>query len=115
MEIHAFLAKLQGVVQEKPGQWVALCPSHPDTRPSLAITVKEDKILLACRSHHCATQAIVDAAGLELRHLFLDADASRSGPRRRRRRQGRRCLRGRPRELASAFRLFDGDVEGVRP
>ena len=49
---------------KKAGQgWMALCPAHPDTDPSLSITEKDGKILAKCFSS-CEFAAIRDALGI---------------------------------------------------
>jgi putative DNA primase/helicase len=55
----------------------ASCPAHPDRRPSVTVTRREDRVLLRCFSG-CRVSAIVAALGLRMADLFL-------GPRLRRR------------------------------
>ena len=45
--------------------YVCLCPAHPDTNPSLRITLKEDgRVLMTCRSHGCSFHDVVAAIGM---------------------------------------------------
>jgi hypothetical protein len=48
-------------------QWIARCPAHEDNRPSLSITVGEDRVLLHCFAG-CKYEAIADV--LALRKLW---------------------------------------------
>lgn len=49
--------------------WLGHCPSHEDRRPSLSITLAEDRILLYCFAG-CSVENIVQSVGLEVRDLF---------------------------------------------
>lgn len=52
--------------QQKGGQWLALCPAHDDTSPSLAISEGDDgRALLNCRSRQCSFKAIMAALRLK--------------------------------------------------
>jgi len=66
-----FLGLLKGVKQARDGQFLALCPGHHDTKPSLSIKQADDKILLKCFAG-CTTGGIVQAMGLTLDDLFLN-------------------------------------------
>jgi hypothetical protein len=67
------ILKLLSDVKESRGGWMARCPWHDDTRPSLSISTGEDgRVLLKCHSG-CTTKAIVDALGLSERDLFDDS------------------------------------------
>ena len=69
MSIEDLLAKLDGVREIKPGQWMARCPAHDDTNPSLSITDGGDKILLKCFAG-CSLERICAKLGIEPRDLF---------------------------------------------
>lgn len=71
MLLNEFLSHLDKVSQ-RGEQYTALCPSHDDKNPSLAITEKDNKILLKCWSG-CTSQDITSALGLELKDLFTDS------------------------------------------
>lgn len=81
--VEEFLSHMHGVVQEKPGQWLCLCPTHDDNKPSLLVTEADDgKVVICCRAG-CLTPPIVYSAGLTMRDLFPDhgqAAADRSKP-----------------------------------
>lgn len=50
--------------------WVARCPAHPDSEPSLAVAVGNDgRVLVHCFAG-CDAKRIVSAVGLELGDLF---------------------------------------------
>lgn len=68
--IDNLLARLDGVRQRKPGQWLAKCPAHDDRHPSLLIEVgDDDRVLLYCYAS-CPALDIVSAVGLNLADLF---------------------------------------------
>ncbi|MEX2205497.1 MAG: AAA family ATPase [Myxococcota bacterium] len=62
----SFLAEYQAagfdVEEEGENQYRGLCPVHGDTNPSLAIgRGRKGQVLLACRSHQCEPQSVLDA------------------------------------------------------
>ena len=65
------LVRLEGVEARNGGSsFMALCPAHPDTVPSLSVTEANDgRVLLRCHAG-CATQAILQAVGLAWRDLY---------------------------------------------
>jgi hypothetical protein len=84
MAAEALLARLSKVRQTGRDTWVALCPAHPDTRPSLAIRdLPDGRTLLYCRSRQCDVEEITCAVGLQLSDLFPErATNSRYPPER---------------------------------
>lgn len=62
-------------VSQHGEQYTALCPAHDDKNPSLAVTVKDDKILVYCQAG-CTTQDIVGSMGLQLKDLFTESNLS---------------------------------------
>ena len=73
------LARLDGVRQRRPGQWMAKCPAHDDQRPSLLIEAcEDDRVLLYCYAS-CGAADIVAAIGLSLADLFRQALPDRQG------------------------------------
>lgn len=46
--LNDFLALLHGVKKAHDGGYLALCPGHHDTKPSLSIKEIDGKILLQC-------------------------------------------------------------------
>lgn len=58
-DLRQVLDRLEGV-EERTDHYVALCPAHSDTRPSLSVTKKGKKVLLHCHAG-CEYDAIVFA------------------------------------------------------
>jgi hypothetical protein len=74
VNIKEFLSLLKDVRPRGSG-WRALCPAHPDKRPSLDIDAAPDgTILLTCRSRGCSAGSIVSAIGLTLADLFPESN-----------------------------------------
>jgi hypothetical protein len=69
--IERVLSKLDGVQPESGGKsWMARCPAHDDSTPSLHVTMKDDGgVLLYCHGG-CETEAVLEALGLEWADLF---------------------------------------------
>jgi len=59
-------------VKQKGSEYKALCPAHDDKSPSLAVTEKDNKLLLKCWAG-CSTEEITSALGIELKDLFTDS------------------------------------------
>src|SRR5260370_12374008 len=74
MNLEAILDRLPGVRRNGNG-WMALCPAHADTNPSLSINEGKGKILLKCFAG-CTTEAVCEKAGIELSELFGDNGAA---------------------------------------
>lgn len=69
------LQRLEGV-KGRDGKYMARCPNHGDSTPSLSVSLGEDnKILLKCFAG-CSTEAIVWSMGLELKDLFAEPAAA---------------------------------------
>jgi len=67
--IDLVVSKLHGVRRSGAG-YVALCPYHHDSEPSLSINEGEDgRVLINCFAH-CEREEIVKAIGLEWKDLF---------------------------------------------
>jgi hypothetical protein len=64
------LSRLE-VVKSADGEYQIRCPAHEDRSPSMVATVNDDgsKLLLHCRAG-CTTEAICEAAGIEVKELF---------------------------------------------
>ena len=72
MSIDDFLSRLDGVVAQGEGKWVARCPAHDDSNPSLGVAVGSDgRILVKCYAG-CTTEAVVAAMGLKMCDLMPD-------------------------------------------
>ena len=71
MNLAEFLNRLEGV-KGRDGQYMAKCPAHQDSKPSLSVGVGEDnRILFHCQAG-CATEDVLAALGLKQRDLFAD-------------------------------------------
>jgi len=72
MNINTFLSYLDKVRKNGTDKWMAVCPSHADRSPSLAIKEGDDgRILLHCFAG-CSAEEITGALGLKLTDLFPD-------------------------------------------
>jgi putative DNA primase/helicase len=69
MDLSAFLARLDGV-EETPDGWLAICPAHSDSDPSLRVAVGKDgdRVLVRCRTG-CETKDVLGKMGLSIRDL----------------------------------------------
>lgn len=72
MSAEQFLASCQRVKRMGPSRWVACCPAHDDSTPSLNVKEMPDgKVLAICRAG-CSTQEILDAAHLPWSVMFAE-------------------------------------------
>jgi hypothetical protein len=55
------------------GNYAAVCPAHPDSEPSLSITIKDDRALLHCHAN-CGRLDVLGALDLKFRDLFAPRD-----------------------------------------
>ncbi len=67
--IDKLLSRLDGVKQAGTGKWVARCPAHDDSSPSLAITDAGEKTLIKCWAG-CPTLDVLGAIGMDFSDLF---------------------------------------------
>lgn len=73
MTLEEFVGRLRGVRKNGTGKYMACCPAHNDSDPSMAIgESKTGKILLHCYAG-CSALDIVQSLGLRLEDLFPDA------------------------------------------
>ncbi len=70
--LNDFLMLLKGIKQLRDGQYIALCPGHHDTKPSLSIKEADSKILLQCFAG-CELAEILKPLGLAPKDLFLNS------------------------------------------
>jgi hypothetical protein len=68
----ALLSRLDGVRATGRGRWVARCPSHGDSRPSLSVRELDDGRVLVHDFAGCAVADVLTAVGLEISDLFPD-------------------------------------------
>lgn len=70
MGIENLLSRLVGLKSSGPDRWIARCPAHADTSPSLTVRLLPDgRILLHCFAE-CDTEAVLRAIGLTFGELF---------------------------------------------
>ena len=70
MKFSNILARFSEVTEESDGGYLALCPSHGDSNPSLRIWRGDDnKVRVACRVG-CEAEHVITAAGLKWRDMF---------------------------------------------
>ena len=81
MKLSEFLAKFAHVEDQDDG-YLAHCPAHEDTDPSLRIGVSDTKVLLKCRAG-CPTPEVLDALGMSMRDLATMKVDNASAPKRR--------------------------------
>ena len=69
MIVDDFLDLLDGVKRNGSG-WMALCPAHDDSSPSLSIGEGDDDAILVKCHAGCETEDVLESLGLKLRDLF---------------------------------------------
>lgn len=74
--LNYLLNHLRKVKQTGHGRYIACCPAHDDTHPSLAIRDDSGTILLKCFAG-CNAFEIVSAIGMELADLFPESNEQR--------------------------------------
>ncbi len=73
MNIDQLLGLLDGLKVTGQSKWLARCPAHDDSHPSLSIRALDDgRVLLHCWSG-CETEAVLSAIGLTFSDLFPQA------------------------------------------
>ncbi len=79
LEIDDLLAKFSKARKAGAG-WVARCPAHDDTTPSLSISRSDDgRWLLYCHAG-CELEAVLLAVNLETRDLFPKTNGHQRAP-----------------------------------
>lgn len=68
MSLDILLSRLTKV-KGRAGNFVACCPAHDDSSPSLAVKEQDGKIILHCFAG-CSVQSIVESVGMEMTDLF---------------------------------------------
>lgn len=74
MKFSTILAPLEGVTQQGDG-YLARCPAHGDSKPSLRVALNKDgTVLIKCRAG-CKTPDVIEAMGITFAQLFdVEAD-----------------------------------------
>lgn len=70
MALPDLLNALQKVKKTGPSRYIACCPAHPDKRPSLTITEKDDGMVLIKCWAGCGAADILGAVGLDFDALY---------------------------------------------
>lgn len=79
MTLSDFLDRLQGV-KGRDGKYMARCPHHGDSTPSLSVSLgKDNKILLKCFAG-CSTEDIVWSMDLQMKDLFAEITPATAFP-----------------------------------
>ncbi|MDT0267965.1 phage/plasmid primase, P4 family [Streptomyces sp. DSM 44915] len=74
MQFADILGRFPDQVEQSDGGYLATCPAHPDTRPSLRIWLGENgTVRIHCRAG-CDPAAVVSAAGLKWADMFNAED-----------------------------------------
>jgi hypothetical protein len=101
----------------RPGRWIARCPAHADRAPSLTVSEGRDgRALLHCFAG-CSLAAILQSAGLTMKHLFapspppLPALLARLAARRAQQRASEAARRRRERMRIERLRLELRDLQ----
>lgn len=68
--VDQLIARLDGVKQTRPNQWLARCPAHEDHSPSLSIKETAEGLLLLKCWAGCETESILTALNLSFSDLF---------------------------------------------
>ncbi len=66
------LLNLLRTVRPTADGWMACCPAHRDSTPSLSISEGEDGKVLVCCHANCSAESVVAAVGLSMSDLFQD-------------------------------------------
>ncbi|MDB5298306.1 MAG: phage/plasmid primase, family [Phycisphaerales bacterium] len=78
--VRNLLDRLDDVKDVGGGKWMARCPAHEDRHQSLSVAQGDDgRALVNCHAK-CGFSAIVAAAGLKPKDLFMHDDAAKSKP-----------------------------------
>jgi hypothetical protein len=104
------LEQLQGFKKCANQQYVALCPSHSDRKPSLSISLADDgRVLIHCHAG-CATDDIIRSLGITPRDLYPQPNGDGHFPDRAERRRAERKLGKRQNAAASGRARTIADV-----
>ena len=81
MKADLIIERLEHVRATGKNRWIARCPAHKDSSPSLVITQPDnERVLIHCHAG-CSTGDILDSIGLDWGALMPDKDSSYSATR----------------------------------
>jgi hypothetical protein len=113
MSADQLLSRLERVRRTGPGRWMALCPTHKDRSPSLAIRENDGRTLVHCFAG-CGVEEVLNAVSLDFDALYPERALSHhKAPERKPWRIGD-VVRALEHELGIAC-IALGDVERGRP
>jgi predicted protein tyrosine phosphatase len=76
MKADLIIERLEHVRATGPNRWIARCPAHKDSSPSLVITQPDsERVLIHCHAG-CGAGDILDSLGLDWGALMPDKDSS---------------------------------------
>lgn len=115
--IDVILERLDKPRRNGSGKWLACCPAHDDSSPSLQISERENgSVGLHCFAG-CETPAVVEAIGLRMNDLFADSLSPSAAREYQQRAEAKRLQRERLIEeagqavLANGGELSGGDIQ----
>jgi hypothetical protein len=74
------LGQLDGVKPVAIDRWLARCPSHDDSRPSLSVReIDSDRVLVHCWAG-CSVEDVLSAVGLTFEALYPEKPSHRARP-----------------------------------
>ena len=77
MNYEEVLARFKAV--KNGDNFAAHCPAHEDKKASLSLSLRDDKILVKCHAG-CETEAVLSAAGLAMKDLFINGNGHARSP-----------------------------------
>jgi predicted protein tyrosine phosphatase len=81
MKADLIIERLEHCRATGPNRWIARCPAHKDSSPSLVITQPDsERVLIHCHAG-CSAGDILDSLGLDWGALMPDKDSSFSATR----------------------------------
>ena len=84
MSAQTLIERLEKVKQNGTGNWIARCPAHPDSTPSLTVSETPEGVVLVHCFAGCSVHSIAEAAGITLNELFPPRQQSDYKPPQRR-------------------------------
>jgi len=67
------LDRLQKVKKVGTDKWLACCPVHNDSNPSMSVAFKDNRILCYCFACQAKGAEVAEAVGLKVSDLFADS------------------------------------------
>ncbi len=72
MNISKILSGLKGVRSRGKDSWLALCPVHTDSHPSLSIDVRDGRVLMKCHGCCATTGEVISRLAVDWNDLFSE-------------------------------------------